>query len=181
MTGIIGNCQKMLIKNTVYGRPRNVIIHAMSKPGRQRPQHQTIGLAHQTALLTTTLSGFTLLLLQFLSGTNPLAHFLLLIHLTATLYLTMFVLTVLARAAWGDLAPQVYGVLLYRQSPGKLPFFVYPFRLTAQTNQTLLFSLLPRLRVGRNQQINCVDGSIPVYKTALPFPLFGLAPLLLPW
>ena len=146
---------------------------------------ENIQFAHRAALLTATLVGSTFLLLQILSGTNPLAHLFRLTLLVGTLYLIVFLLGVLARSTWGDLAPRGYGLLLYHQVPVKRPLVFYISQVVAQVNNTLLLPLTDRLRPSLplylDNQRRCADGSIVIYKTSLPFRLFGQAPLRLPW
>ena len=147
--------------------------------------HENIQFAHRAALLTITLVGSTILLLQILSGTNPLLHLFRLAQLVGTLYLIVFLLGVLARSTWGDLAPARYGLFFYSQAPANSPVVPYVPEFVIQISHALLLPLTVRFRHGirlcSNNVGRCADGTIVIYKTSLPFRLFGQAPLLLPW
>jgi len=157
----------------------------MSTPQQHPSQRENIEFAHRAALLTVTLVGSTILLLQVLSGTNPLVYLLRLAQLVSTLYLIVFLLGVLARSTWGDLAPQGYGTLLYHQAPVKLPLVTYIPQCVAQASHTLLLLLTVRLQPGLrlcpDNHRRGADGKIVVHKHSHPFRLFGQAPLRLPW
>ena len=147
--------------------------------------HENIQFAHRAALLTVTLVGSTILLLQVLSGTNPLLHLFRLAQLVGTLYLIVFLLGVLARSAWGDLAPRGYGLLLYHHAPVKLPPVTYIPQFLAQISRVLLLPLTVQLQ---QDLVLCpgnhrrgADGKIVIHKRSFPFRLFGQAPLRLPW
>ena len=157
----------------------------MSTPQQYRSQHENLLFAHRAATLTVALVGSTILLLQVLSGTNPLDYLLRLTQLISTLYLIVFLLGVLARSTWGDLAPQVYGTLLYHQAPVKLPPVTYIPQFVAQVSHVLLLPLTVRLQQGLllcpDNYRRGADGKIVVHKRSFPFRLFGQAPLRLPW
>ena len=158
---------------------------SMSTPQQHPSPHENLLFAHRAATLTVTLVGSTILLLQVLSGTNPLLHLLRLAQLVSTLYLIVFLLGVLARSAWGDLAPQGYGTLLYHQAPVKLPPVTYIPQFVAQVRHVLLLPLTVRLQQGLllcpDDHRRGADGKIVVHKRSFPFRLFGQAPLRLPW
>lgn len=157
----------------------------MSTPQQHPSPRENLLFAHRAATLTVTLVGSTILLLQILSGTNPLVHLLRLAQLISTLYLIVFLLGVLARSTWGDLAPARYGLFFYYQTPGTPPVVPYVPEYVTQISHTLLLPLTVRLRPGiwlcSNNTGRCANGSIVSHKTSLPFRLFGQAPLLLPW
>jgi hypothetical protein len=156
-------------------------------PTRQQhpAQRENVQFAHRAALLTITLVGSTILLLQIFSGTNPLLHFVRLSQLVGTLFLIVFLLGMLARSTWGDLAPVRYGLFFYYQAPANSPVVPYVPEFVTQISHTLLLPLTVRLRHGirlcSNNAGRCANGSIVSHKTSLPFRLFGQAPLLLPW
>ena len=158
---------------------------SMSTPQQHPSPHENLLFAHRAATLTVTLVGSTILLLQVLSGTNPLVHLLRLAQLVGTLYLIVFLLGVLARSAWGDLAPQGYGTLLYQQAPVKLPPVTYIPQFVVQASLALLWlwtvRLRPGLRLCLDNDRRGADGKIVVHKRSFPFRLFGQAPLRLPW
>lgn len=158
---------------------------SMSTPQQHPSPRENLLFAHRAATLTVTLVGSTILLLQVLSGTNPLVHLFRLAQLVSTLYLIVFLLGVLARSTWGDLAPQGYGLFFYYQAPGTPPVVPYLPEYVTQISHTLLLPLTVRLRPGiwlcSNNTGRCANGSIVSHKTSLPFRLFGQAPLLLPW
>ncbi|MBK9054462.1 MAG: hypothetical protein IPL78_27200 [Chloroflexi bacterium] len=157
----------------------------MPTPQQHPSQRENIEFAHRAALLTVSLVGSTILLLQVLSGTNPLPYLLRLVQLVGTLYLVLFLLGVLARSTWGDLAPARYGLFFYSQAPANSPVVPYVPEFVIQISHTLLLPLTVRLRHGirlcSNNVGRCANGSIVIHKTSLPFRLFGQAPLLLPW
>ena len=158
---------------------------SMSTPQQHPSPRENLLFAHRAATLTVTLVGSTILLLQVLSGTNPLLHLLRLAQLVSTLYLIVFLLGILARSTWGDLAPQGYGTLLYRQAPVKLPLVMYIPQFVAQVSLALLLlwtvRLQPGLRHSPDNHCRGADSKIVVHKCSFPFRLFGQAPLRLPW
>lgn len=157
----------------------------MPTPRQHPSQRENIEFAHRAALLTVTLVGSTILLLQVVSGTNPLVHLFRLAQLLGTLYLIVFLLGVLARSTWGDLAPRGYGLLLYHHAPVKLPPVTYIPQFLAQISRVLLLPLTVQLQ---QDLVLCpgnhrrgADGKIVIHKRSFPFRLFGQAPLRLPW
>ncbi len=157
----------------------------MPTPQQYPTQRENLQFAHRAALLTVILVGSAICLLQALSGTNPLLHFVQLAQLVSTLYLIVFLLGVLARSTWGDLAPQVYGTLVYHQAPVKLPPVTYIPQFVVQASLALLWlwtvRLRPGLRLCPDNDRRGADGKIVVHKHSHPFRLFGQAPLRLPW
>ena len=157
----------------------------MPTPQQHPSQRENIEFAHRAALLTVILVGSTILLLQVLSGTNPFVHLFRLAQLLGALYLIVFLLGVLARSTWGDLAPQGYGTLLYQLAPVKLPPVTYIPQFVAQVSHVLLLPLTTGLQPGSRpcpkHHRRGADGKIVIHKRSFPFRLFGQAPLRLPW
>lgn len=157
----------------------------MSKPIPHSSPRENVQFAHRAALLTATLVGLTVLVLQVLSGTNPLAHLFQLTHLVGIFYLVVFFLGVLARSTWGDLAPARYGFFFYHQAPANSSIAPNVPEFVAKISHTLLLPLTVRLCHGllfySDNAGRCANGAMVIHKTSRPFRLFGQASLLLPW